>query len=590
MNPGSVAVIYDAAVSRHNIQERKVNDEIIYYLPNSDSPYSGWLKKEPDGLQKKSLSHITLGRLDGLWVEFYPSGQICLKGTYKNGIKIGLQERWYKNGQRESEIEFDEKGVVTAKKWKPSGELCPETNVVNGNGKAVSYNDDGSPSSISTYKNGKGSLRILEDPGTEKLLDNFIQILESNNQKLKKSSSKKTEESSSEGRTAKEISLRNKIQQAYPSISFDDLKTVVDDIFGEISDTTEEGQRNRILDDILMTAESKKSSKSGALANYKHWRKIFSIEIFGVNPKKFDLNCAKMINRYVTSSMIAADISKKTNADLRKMNVEGFERKNDNRASEIMDKNCAYFLAYNKGYQGYAELWASPMSWPLQLQNDAEDIMIRFERAESRAERYEIDAEAKRFCALHKKSVSPSNDQETPRSEKIDPPTADNSDTPAKDASSNNPVETLTALQVFTSGTLDEAKECVRLLDEQLKNDPENTRIKLVKSTIMDVFRSEASLIAALNGQAEADKQYEIKMNNLRITSKPSALTGKVNTAEVERIRRELAEIKATTVSRINAAKVDLRNSLNSAKHSISAPDSETLSRVWSQIEIRNNL
>ena len=339
-----------------------------------------------------------------------------------------------------------------------------------------------------------------------------------------------------------------------------------------------------------MFAESTNTSKSEALDNYKHWRKIFSIEIFGVNPKKFDLNCAKMVNQDVTSSMIAADRSKKTNADLRKMNVEGFEEKNDKSASEIMDKNCAYFLSSNNGYQGYAELWVSPMSWPLQLQNDAEDLMTRFERAESRAERYEIDAEAKRFCALHKKSVSPSNDKKTPRSEKLDPPTADTSDTAAKDASSSIPVETLTALQVFKSSTIEEAKECIRQLDEQLKNDPENTRIKLVKSTIMDVFRAEASLIAALNGQAEADKQYEIMMNNLRITSKPSALTGKVNTAEVERIRRELAEIKATTISRINAAKVDLRKSLDSARSSISAPDSETLSQVWSQIKIRNNL
>ena len=106
----------------------------------------------------------------------------------------------------------------------------------------------------------------------------------------------------------------------------------------------------------------------------------------------------------------------------------------------------------------------------------------------------------------------------------------------------------------------------------------------------MDVFRAESSLTALLEGQKESDKQYQIKMQNLQIASRPSPLTGKVNATEVERIKRELSEIKASSESRINTAKANLRKSLDSAKSSISAPDSETLSRVWSQIEIRNNL
>ena len=148
----------------------------------------------------------------------------------------------------------------------------------------------------------------------------------------------------------------------------------------------------------------------------------------------------------------------------------------------------------------------------------------------------------------------------------------------------------LEALNVLKNATIDEAKECIRQLDEELKNDSENTRIKLVKSTIMDVFRAESSLIAALKRQSAADKQYQIKMQNLQIASRPSPLTGRVNTAEVERIRRDANEIKTSSVARIHAAKTDLSKSLNAAKRMIPAPDSDPLSRVWRQIESRNNL
>jgi TPR repeat protein/formylglycine-generating enzyme required for sulfatase activity len=153
-----------------------------------------------------------------------------------------------------------------------------------------------------------------------------------------------------------------------------------------------------------------------------------------------------------------------------------------------------------------------------------------------------------------------------------------------------DPNQHLEALNVLKNATIDEAKECIRQLDEELKNDSENTRIKLVKSTIMDVFRAEASLIAALKRRSDADKQYQIKMQNLQIASRPSPLTGRVNTAEVERIRRDANEIKTSSLARINAAKTDLSKSLNAAKRVIPSPDSEPLSRVWSQIESRNNL
>lgn len=151
-------------------------------------------------------------------------------------------------------------------------------------------------------------------------------------------------------------------------------------------------------------------------------------------------------------------------------------------------------------------------------------------------------------------------------------------------------VKSLAALQAFKSGTLDEAKECIRQLDEELKNDAENTRIKLVKSTIMDVFRAEASLVSARNGTKDAEKEYKIKIQNLQIASRPSPLTGRVDTSEALRIKREADAIKANFESRVTNAKSNLKKTIVDARRAVPAPDNLPLSRVWSQIESRNNL
>jgi hypothetical protein len=44
---------------------------------------------------------------------------------------------------------------MTVVAWKPNGEKCPVTNVVNGNGVWVWYNDDGTENSRHTFKDGE---------------------------------------------------------------------------------------------------------------------------------------------------------------------------------------------------------------------------------------------------------------------------------------------------------------------------------------------------------------------------------------------------------------------------------------------------
>jgi hypothetical protein len=148
----------------------------------------------------------------------------------------------------------------------------------------------------------------------------------------------------------------------------------------------------------------------------------------------------------------------------------------------------------------------------------------------------------------------------------------------------------LAPLAVLRNSTIEEAKECVRLLDEELGKNPGNERASVVKTAIMDVFKSEASLIACVSGTKDAEEQYRIKMQNLQVASRPSPLTGRVNTTEVERIRREAEAIKTGSESRVRNAKSALKRTIEEARRSAPAPDREALSRVWDQIERRNNL
>ena len=66
---------------------------------------------------------------------------------------------WYSNGQKSGESTFKDGKLITAVVWKPNGEKCPDTNVVDGNGVWVWYKDDGTEDYRWTYKDGK----VVED-------------------------------------------------------------------------------------------------------------------------------------------------------------------------------------------------------------------------------------------------------------------------------------------------------------------------------------------------------------------------------------------------------------------------------------------
>ena len=76
----------------------------------------------------------------------------CIDGKFH-----GLWIRWYDNGKKKSEMTWKDGKLVTAVAWKRNGEQCPHSNVVNGNGVYVDYNEDGTiyAGRGDTFKDGK---------------------------------------------------------------------------------------------------------------------------------------------------------------------------------------------------------------------------------------------------------------------------------------------------------------------------------------------------------------------------------------------------------------------------------------------------
>jgi antitoxin component YwqK of YwqJK toxin-antitoxin module len=62
--------------------------------------------------------------------------------------------RWYRNGQKKDNSNYENGRITNLEVWKPNGERCPHTKIVDGNGVWVRYEEDGSEAWRSDYRNG----------------------------------------------------------------------------------------------------------------------------------------------------------------------------------------------------------------------------------------------------------------------------------------------------------------------------------------------------------------------------------------------------------------------------------------------------
>ena len=105
--------------------------------------------------KKKSEVTYKDGAKDGLLTKWYGNGQKMAELNYKDGKEDGLTTLWYENGKKKAEGTYKGDKLMTAVAWKPNGEKCHHTNVVNGNGVLVGYGEDLTEDWRVTYKDGE---------------------------------------------------------------------------------------------------------------------------------------------------------------------------------------------------------------------------------------------------------------------------------------------------------------------------------------------------------------------------------------------------------------------------------------------------
>lgn len=118
------------------IQKMNANGvvETFYTLKDNieDGDYDFYLAHNPS---KKYMSgKIVNGKKEGIWIEYYKSGELKSETNYKNGLANGKQTIYYKNGNIKEERNFKDDVISGIRKY---------------------YDKEGKLTSTLEFKNGK---------------------------------------------------------------------------------------------------------------------------------------------------------------------------------------------------------------------------------------------------------------------------------------------------------------------------------------------------------------------------------------------------------------------------------------------------
>jgi len=138
------------AVPFQKLQKRKAG----WFKPNHQKPFTGMIKgMHPNG-QVRRLENVKDGKEVSV-VEWYENGEKKFERRFdENGKWHGVITNWRPNGEKSSEQIREAGKVMSVTAWKPNGEKCPNTNITNGNGVWVRYNDDSTEKTRHSFKDG----------------------------------------------------------------------------------------------------------------------------------------------------------------------------------------------------------------------------------------------------------------------------------------------------------------------------------------------------------------------------------------------------------------------------------------------------
>ena len=158
-DPDARERILASALGVDDLQMQGAEGEKMAYASGGQTLFTGWVKLMHDPSQVHRLIQYKEGKMNGLGTLWYKNGQKRNEGNFKDGKRCDLWIGWYENGQEKLEGRWQDGKLLSAMGWKPTGEICPVTNVTDGNGVVVWYNDDGTEILRYTYQAGE----VVED-------------------------------------------------------------------------------------------------------------------------------------------------------------------------------------------------------------------------------------------------------------------------------------------------------------------------------------------------------------------------------------------------------------------------------------------
>jgi antitoxin component YwqK of YwqJK toxin-antitoxin module len=139
-------------------QDELEDREGVFYLKNSDSPYTGKYFEFHDNGQKKSEENFKDGKPHGIGFSWYENGQKKVEANLKDGKPDGLSVYWYENGQKQAEINYkDGKPHGIGFNWYENGQKEAEGNHKDGkmDGLVVSWHENGQKMMETNYKDNE---------------------------------------------------------------------------------------------------------------------------------------------------------------------------------------------------------------------------------------------------------------------------------------------------------------------------------------------------------------------------------------------------------------------------------------------------
>ena len=131
--------------------------EELYYAPNQETPYKGWVKATDHDDVPYALWQMQNGKRHGIFLRWYSNQQNAEQGSYKNDAKEGLWTSWYENGQKEAEGGYKndaQEGLWTA--WHENGQKQSEGAYKDGSpeGLWTFWHENGQKQSEGMFKDG----------------------------------------------------------------------------------------------------------------------------------------------------------------------------------------------------------------------------------------------------------------------------------------------------------------------------------------------------------------------------------------------------------------------------------------------------